>query len=122
MSVAIEVSVNSSGFSEALEQLIEQYPGAVGEALLNVGQQMLQLSNVLVPVRTGFLKSTLGVRQNGDFSITLYAGALYAVYVEYGTRRMSPRLFLTRAWQQYQDSFAPAIIEALEQLYETLFE
>jgi HK97 gp10 family phage protein len=121
LSVTISVSVDSAGFTAAIQQLIEQYPEAVGVALMRVAEQMLQLSNVLVPVRTGFLKSTLGVRQNSNFSITFYATAPYAAYVEFGTRRMSARLFMTRALQQYQNAFAPEVAGALQQLQEAYF-
>jgi len=122
LSVAISVSVDSAGFTAALQGLIEDYPEAVGAALMRVAEQMLQLSNVLVPVRTGFLKSTLGVRQNGNFSIIFYANAPYAAYVEFGTRRMSARLFMTRALQQYQNAFAPEVAGALQQLQHSYFK
>ena len=120
MSVNIQVTVEQ-GLTVALQQLMEDYPEAVGAALMRVAEQMLQLSNVLVPVRTGFLKSTLGVRQNSNFSITFYANAPYAAYVEFGTRRMSARLFMTRALQQYQNAFAPEVAGALQQLQEAYF-
>jgi HK97 gp10 family phage protein len=109
------------GLTVALQQLMEDYPEAVGAALMRVAEQMLQLSNVLVPVRTGFLRSTLGVRQNSNFSITFYATAPYAAYVEFGTRRMSARLFMTRALQQYQAAFPQEIAGALQQLQAAYF-
>ena len=121
MSVTISVSVDSAGFTAAIQQLMADYPEAVGAALMRVAEQMLQLSNVLVPVRTGFLKSTIGVRQNSNFSITFYANAPYAAYVEFGTRHMSARLFMTRALQQYQNMFAPEVAGALQQLQEAYF-
>ena len=121
MSVSIQVTLEQ-GLTVALQQLMGDYPEAVGAALMRVAQQqMLQLSNVLVPVRTGFLKSTLGVRQNSNFSITFYANAPYAAYVEFGTRRMSARLFMTRALQQYQNAFASEVAGALQQLQEAYF-
>jgi len=120
MSVGIQVTLEQ-GLTVVLQRLIEDYPEAVGAALMRVAEQVLQLSNVLVPVRTGFLKSTLGVRQNSNFSIMFYANAPYAAYVEFGTRRMSARLFMTRALQQYQNAFAPEVAGALQQLREAYF-
>jgi HK97 gp10 family phage protein len=120
VSVSIQVTVEQ-GLTAALQQLIEDYPEAVGQALLRIAEQVLQLSNVLVPVRTGFLKSTLGVRQNSNFSITFYASAPYAAYVEFGTHHMSARLFMTRALQQYQNAFAPEVAGTLQQLQEAYF-
>ena len=56
MSVNIEVTVEQ-GLTLALQELIEQYPEAVGAALMRIAERVLNTSNTLVPVRTGFLKS-----------------------------------------------------------------
>jgi HK97 gp10 family phage protein len=120
MSVSISVSVEQN-LTSALESLIEEYPQAVGEAIMRVADRVLQTSNVLVPVRTGFLKSTLGVRQDSNFQVTLYAAAPYAAYVEFGTRKMPARLFMTNALQQHQAEFPQEIANALTQLQQEYF-
>ena len=115
MSISISVTIEQ-GLTEALDSYLEQYPWAVASAMKTVADRILNTSNVLVPVRTGFLKSTLGYRQDSNFQVTFYATAPYASYVEFGTSRMSARLFLTRAIEQHQTEFAQEVLSALGQL------
>ena len=115
MSINIAVSLNQ-GLTEALRNCSEQYPWAVASAMKTVADRVLDTSNVLVPVRTGFLKSTLGYRQDSDFRVTFYATAPYASYVEFGGTRMAARLFLTRSIQQHQEEFPQEVTKALTQL------
>lgn len=127
MSVEISFSVDTAAFSAALQRLIEDYPEAVGQALLRIADRVLQTSDVLVPVRTGFLKSSMGVRQDSNFQVTFYSTAPYAYYVEFGhmtrghKRFVPAQLFMTRAFQQYQNSFAPEVAGALQQLGDAYF-
>jgi HK97 gp10 family phage protein len=100
---------------------MQQYPEAVGAALMRISERVLDTSNTLVPVRTGFLKSSMGVRQENNFQITFYANAPYAGYVEFGTRRMAARLFMTNALQQHQQEFPREVESALVQLREAYF-
>ena len=66
MSVSISVTVEQ-GLTEALDSYLEQYPWAVASAMKTVADRILDTSNVLVPVRTGFLKSTLGTGRTAIF-------------------------------------------------------
>ena len=50
----------------------------------------------VVPVRTGFLRSTIQVLALGVVQVT----AFYAVWVEYGTRYFRGRFFLRRAFDR----------------------
>jgi HK97 gp10 family phage protein len=109
------------GLTEALDSYIEQYPWAVASAMKTVADRILDTSNVLVPVRTGFLKSTIGYRQDSNFQVTFFAIAPYASYVEFGTSRMSARLFLTRAIQQHQAEFQQEVESVLAQLRDNFF-
>ena len=120
MSVNIEVTVEQ-GLTLALQELIEQYPEAVGAALMRIAERVLNTSNTLVPVRTGFLKSSMGIRQDNNFQVTFYANAPYAGYVEFGTRRMAARLFMTMALEQHKDEFPREVESALVQLRDAYF-
>lgn len=55
----------------------------------------------LVPVDTGYLRSTISVQATSDTSVMAEATAEYAEYVEYGTYKMSA-----------QPYFAPAVAGA----------
>jgi HK97 gp10 family phage protein len=108
----LSVQVNLTNFdtlSNCFECLCEQYPEAVSQALVNVAQNILATAQTLVPVRTGYLKSTLQIVQTSNFQISIKATAPYAFYVEFGTRKMTARLFITRAVQEHINDFAAEI-------------
>jgi hypothetical protein len=100
---------------------VESFPDTVAGAIRTVADRVLETANVLVPVRTGFLKSTLGYRQDTPLQLTFYATAPYAPYVEFGTRRMAARLFLTRSIQQHEAEFPEQVQTMLQQLRDNFF-
>ncbi len=120
MSINIQVTVQQ-GLLNGLDNYSNQYPANVANALKTVADRVLQTSSILVPVRTGFLKSTLGYRQDSAFQVTFYAEAPYAANVEFGTSRVPARLFLTRAIQQHETEFPTQVQFALCQLRDNFF-
>ena len=114
MSVSVQINLtNFDAKSNCLRCLCEQYPEAVGEAMMDLAQNILVTANILVPVRTGFLKSTLAVEQPTNFQLKVKATAPYAYYVEFGTQKMSARLFLTNSVNQHLPEFGPAIAKKI---------
>ena len=110
--MSVKISVNMSNFdvlSSCFECLCEQYPEAVGQAMMNVAQNILATANTLVPVRTGYLKSTIAIEQPSKFQIKVKATAPYAYYVEFGTKKMSARLFLTNSVNQHLNELSPRL-------------
>jgi HK97 gp10 family phage protein len=63
----------------------------------------------------------MGVRQENNFQITFYANAPYAGFVEFGTKRMAARLFMTRALEQHKEEFPREVQSALVQLRDAYF-
>ena len=117
MSISIQVSLaNFDAKRNCLSCLCEQYPEAVGQAMMNVAQNILATANTLVPVRTGYLKSTIAIEQPGKFQIKVKATAPYAYYVEFGTKKMSARLFLTNSVNQHLSELAPEIEQQIKEL------
>jgi len=117
--LSVQISVNLSNFdvlSSCFECLCEQYPEAVASGMMNVAQNILATANTLVPVRTGYLKSTLAIEQSSNFQLKVKATAPYAYYVEFGTRKMSARLFLTNSVNQHLSEFAPEIEQQIKDL------
>jgi HK97 gp10 family phage protein len=117
--VSVQISVNLSNFDakrNCLNCLCEQYPEAVATGMMNVAQNILATANTLVPVRTGYLKSTLAIEQTSNFQLKVKATAPYAYYVEFGTRKMSPRLFLTNSVNLHLNEFAPEIEQQIKDL------
>ena len=86
------------------------------QAMMNVAQDILATANTLVPVRTGYLKSTIAIEQPSNFQLKVKATAPYAYYVEFGTRKMSARLFLTNSVNQHLGDFAPEIEQQIQDL------
>ncbi len=117
--MSVKFSLNLSNFDvlrRCFDCLCEQYPEAVNQALMNVAQNILATANTLVPVRTGYLKSTIAIEQPSNFQLKIKATAPYAYYVEFGTRKMSPRLFLTNSVNQHLNEFAPEIEKQIKDL------
>jgi len=121
LSVGLEVTGSLQGFNAAMTGYVESFPDTVAGAIRTVADRVLETANVLVPVRTGFLKSTLGYRQDTPLQLTFYATAPYAPYVEFGTRRMAARLFLTRSIQQHEAEFPEQVQTMLQQLRDNFF-
>jgi len=84
--------------------------------MMNVAQDILATANTLVPVRTGYLKSTIVIEQPDNFQIKIKATAPYAYYVEFGTKKMSARLFLTNSVDQHLGEFTPQIEQQIKDL------
>jgi len=58
-------------------------------------------AQVIVPVRTGNLKGTIGVDIDGDgLGFTAGPTAAYGHHVEFGTSRMAPRAFMGPAFDR----------------------
>jgi HK97 gp10 family phage protein len=117
--LSVQISVNLSNFdvlSSCFDCLCEQFPEAVSHAMMNVAQDILATANTLVPVRTGYLKSTIAIEQPNKFQIKVKAMAPYAYYVEFGTKKMSARLFLTNAVNQHLNELAPEIEQQVKDL------
>ncbi len=121
MSVGLEVTGEIQGFKCALAGYVQKYPWAISSALKTVSERVMETSNVLVPVRTGFLKSTLGFRQDTDFQVTFFATAPYAPMVEFGTLRMAARFFLSRSIEQHAVEYPQEVERQLQQLKDNFF-
>jgi len=84
----------------ALRELFESPRGPVGKDLVRRTLRVERRAKELAPVDTGRLRSSI-TYEVGEDSRGLVArigtNVTYAIYLEYGTRRMSPRSFLRPA-------------------------
>lgn len=107
---------------------------ALAAAYSRVSEEVGQLANVIVrktahdiaadaknfvPVDTGNLKSSIGTDATatgggGAYEAVIGPTASYGIYVEQGTSRMAPRLYMSGALDRRQ----PAFVQAMEQLAE----
>jgi HK97 gp10 family phage protein len=71
---------------------------AIQDAIEAAGQEMVATARQIVPVRTGYLQSTIYHKTDpGELTLELGAKADYALYVEMGTRRMAAEPFIRPA-------------------------
>lgn len=69
-------------------------------------------ARILAPVRTGFLRNSIGVdTREGDNAVSAEVGpaAYYGVFVELGTSRMAPRPYLFPAADRHTSNFYAAM-------------
>ena len=116
MSARIEVDVQYA--RELVEALHATLPSLIGDhvadAVQIVGERMLNDARQFVPVRTGFLLSTITLEpEPGTWTFNLLARAPYAAYVEWGTSRMQAKLFMTRAVELHKDEMTQEIQNAV---------
>lgn len=67
-----------------------------------------------VPVRTGHLKNSLQTTQTGKHSAVVGTAVRYAPYVEFGTRKQSPKPYLGPAAEHVRPAFKAALERVLK--------
>jgi HK97 gp10 family phage protein len=98
--VSVEMQFDVSGVLELeqkLARLDQSLVARVDRALDFEVQSMQKTAESLAPRRTGRLARSIVARRLREWSFQLVALASYAVYVEFGTRFMAARRFLSRA-------------------------
>jgi HK97 gp10 family phage protein len=120
---SVEVTVNIEGFSELqlkLDRIDLAMRNRVDEALNREVSSMRATAQSLAPKRTGYLANTVYAERTGEWAFILGAKAQYAYFVEFGTRFMRARRFLSRALelavpnvvQRANQAVREAIVEA----------
>jgi len=121
--MSVEMTIDLRGITELqrkldrLDQNMRQY---VDEALNIEVSNMRMPAQSSAPKRTGFLASTVFAEKIGEWAFKLGAKAEYAYFVEFGTRFMRARRFLSRTLelsmpslvQRINQAIAEAIVEA----------
>jgi HK97 gp10 family phage protein len=100
MFMAVEMQVDVYGIPELrdkLDRLDQSMRIHVDEALNFEVKAMQARAQSLAPKRTGYLASTVFAERVKEWAFKLGAKAHYAAFVEFGTRRIQPRRFLSRA-------------------------
>jgi len=95
-----EVQVDVYGIPELqrkLDHLDQSMRNYVDDALNHEVVAMGMLAQSLAPKRTGYLASTIFAERVGEWAFKLGARASYAAFVEFGTRFMQSRRFLSHA-------------------------
>lgn len=114
--MSIKWSVKAEGYEDyslALEALADDLPIDVQDALHSIGVEMKETSRAIVPVRTGYLRSTIHFRTR-PWYIEFGAYAEYAIFVEYGTRFMSAQPFIEPTIRYYEPFMTGVLYYAVD--------
>lgn len=114
--MSIKVSIDVKGveeFQAAMERFDSGMQRHVYRGLHSFATDIKHTARKLVPVRTGYLRSTIYSKIR-EWVAEIGAEAPYAMFVELGTRYMRARPYLFPAVQQHLPRLEQIIREALE--------
>jgi len=114
--VSVECTVDIEGveeFREALRRLDAATLENVRRQLEMWAQTVKDIARAKVPVRTGYLRSTIFAKIR-DWVAEVGAEATYAAYVEFGTQYMRAQPYLRPALEAQYDVLEQIIVEAIE--------
>jgi len=98
--MSVEIQVDVYGIPELqrkLDRLDLTMRNRIDDALNFEVQAMQTRAQSLAPKKTGYLAGTVFAERVKEWAFKLGARASYAVFVEFGTRFMQARRFLSRA-------------------------
>jgi HK97 gp10 family phage protein len=114
--VAVEVNVAIEGVDE-LKAAIQRFDSAmqnhVQKQLTSWAEAVKVLAKQLVPVRTGHLRDSIYAKIS-EWVAEVGSDATYALFVEFGTRRMRARPYLFPAIQEHISRLEQIICEAID--------
>jgi len=121
VSILLDVQVdNGQSAALSLQNISDGLAQEVQNSLSLVGERILNDMRNFTPVRTGYLLSTESMDMVGQLAFTIYARAYYAPFVEWGTRRMAARLFMTRAFELHKDEVGQEVLNVVYNLAATM--
>lgn len=109
-----EVSVSlhlSGGFATTVSVPVDYSP-----ALEAAQEAFMEVATALVPVDTGYLRSSIHAEIAG-LDLEMFADAEYAGYVEYGTWKMAAQPYFEPAGEAARAAFSAAAQLCLQQAY-----
>lgn len=110
MKITFALSVDKS----ALEKLSPILRMNLGKALAKIARDAEGQAKAVVPVDTGYLKSSIQAKPIGPLLWEVAVGAHYGVFVEFGTVHQGARPYLGPAIERMQPIFNSVIIQAVE--------
>jgi HK97 gp10 family phage protein len=114
--MSVEVSLDVDGieeFQRAMSKLDSGMQRHVHQYLASLAAEIKAEARRLVPVRTGYLKSTIYARIQ-EWVAQIGADAAYALFVELGTRHMRAQPYLWPAIQEYLPQLENTICQAID--------
>jgi len=116
MSVEMETHVEGlEQFRQRMERADLSLKASVHQRLAELADSIKETAQQLAPMRTGYLRSTI-YAQTEDWTVKIGAYAPYATYVEYGTRFMRGRRFLSQSVEAHVPQIESVIALAVEEV------
>ena len=115
--MSVEVTLDVKGVRELKNKITSLNRGMqkqIYHQLHRLGSSINNLAKQLAPVRTGRLRSSIYSKVK-DWTLIVGAKVPYACYVEFGTRYIRPRRFLTRAIKTYLPQLQILVNEGIKQ-------
>jgi len=120
--MSVEMKVQFEGQSELqlrMERLDASMKTRVQQRLQELADSIKETAQRLAPVRTGYMRSTI-ITEAAEWTVKVGASASYAAYVEFGTRFMHGRRFLSRAVETHSSLLVGIVSQAVnESIVET---
>jgi HK97 gp10 family phage protein len=113
--MSVEITLDLAGaeeFKQAIAQFDAEMQRQVHEQLAKWAETVKTEATRLVPVRTGYLRSTIFARIQ-EWNTEVGAEAAYAANVEFGTRYAMAKPFLQPAVQAHLPELERVLFEAL---------
>jgi HK97 gp10 family phage protein len=113
--MSVEITLDLAGaaeFKQAMAQFDAEMQRQVHEQLAKWAETVKTEATRLVPVRTGYLRSTIFARIQ-EWNTEVGAEAAYAANVEFGTRYAMAQPFLNPAVQAHLPELERVLVEAL---------
>jgi HK97 gp10 family phage protein len=103
--MSVTIHIKSNRFAEIAKQFHNEASQVVRKTTLDVEAGAKRLA----PVDTGLLRNSIQSVMEGDLTGVVFTNVEYSVYLEYGTRKMSARPFMTPALESARQPFIQAL-------------
>lgn len=115
--MSVEMKMHMEGvpeLKEKLNQLDGDMKRNVHDAMRFEANAMKNAARARCPIRTGRLRDSIFAKVE-EWTVKLGATAPYAVYLEFGTRYVQPRRFLSNAVESRMQSLVNRMSRAIKQ-------
>jgi HK97 gp10 family phage protein len=114
--MSVTVNINLSGaeeFQQAINRFDSEMKSHIQTKLSEWAGAVQREAERLVPVRTGYLRSTIYAKAQ-EWQLEIGAEATYAAAVEFGTRTMQAKPYLTPAIENHLPELERVLLEAID--------
>ncbi len=114
--MSVTVSINLQGveeFQRAIGRFDSAMKNQVQTQLSNWALMVQREAERIVPVRTGYLRSTIYAKMQ-EWQMEIGAEAIYAAAVEFGTRFMQAKPYLNPAIETHLSELENVILQAID--------